>query len=285
MRIGFLGLGIMGRGMVNNLLRHDYDVVVWNRTKSVAETAFPNVACCDSPAALAKLADVVLCCVSGPPAVDQVLYGNDGVCAAAGNGKIYIECSTIGPEQAATNEARLREQGIVMLAAPVTGSRLGAENGTLLFMTGGPAELSEQAKPILLSMGERIVHCGTVAQAFVVKLANNTLVSFMLQGLCEGALAIGKNEVPLRTWLEVVNHSQLASKFLSFKGEALANRDFSTHFALELLLKDQNLMLNHIERDGSRLPALRAIRDVFQSAMSQGLGSDDMVGVIRSLER
>jgi 3-hydroxyisobutyrate dehydrogenase-like beta-hydroxyacid dehydrogenase len=285
MRIGFLGLGIMGRGMVSNLLRHNYDVVVWNRTQTVAEAAFPNIVRCESPAALAGLADVIICCVSGPTAVDQILYAHDGVCAAATRGKIYIECSTIGPEQASTNETRLQEQGVRLLAAPVTGSKLGAENGTLLFMSGGSAELSEQTRPILLSMGERVIHCGSVAQAFVVKLANNTLVSFMLQGLCEGALALDKDQVPLQTWLEVVGHSLLGSKFYAFKGQALANRDFSTHFALELLLKDQNLMLNHVERGGMRLPALRAIRDVFQEAMHQGLGSDDMLGVIRCLEK
>jgi 3-hydroxyisobutyrate dehydrogenase-like beta-hydroxyacid dehydrogenase len=285
MRIGYIGLGIMGTGMVNNLAQKGHEVCVWNRTAAKAREAFPQLAHSRSPQELAAASEVVIACVSGPDAVENVLFAHDGVAAAARPGLVYIECSTIGPEQATSNAARLSQLGMQMLAAPVTGSKLGAQNGTLLFMTGGPDSLRQTLEPVLLCMGERVIHCGNVAQAFAVKLANNSLVSFMLEGLCEGATVIEKSGVPLRIWLDVIRSSVLASKFYDFKGDALLRRDFSTNFSLDLLLKDQTLMLDYATKSLARMPGLATIREVFQQGQLEGLGAGDMLGIVRLLER
>ncbi len=284
MRVGFIGLGIMGSGMISNLVQKGHQVEVWNRTAQKAEASFPQLHCCASPRELTQRNEVVICCVSGPDAVERVLFGPDGV-AAAESPTILIECSTIGPDQAAENASRLEECGAQMLAAPVTGSKLGARNGTLLFMTGGSDALRQQLEPLLLCMGERVVHCGSVAQAFAVKLANNALVSFMLQGLCEGATVVQKAGIDLATWLAVIGQSVLACRFHEMKGDALLRRDFSTHFSLDLMLKDQILMLDFAAKNSVLMPGLTAIRDVFRSGQADGLGADDMVGIIRLLER
>jgi 3-hydroxyisobutyrate dehydrogenase-like beta-hydroxyacid dehydrogenase len=284
MRIGFIGIGIMGRGMVKNLIARGYDVTLWNRTPATPMALFPGHAVKSTPAELAACSDVVISCVSGPGAVEQVIQGKGGVLEAANPALTYVECSTIGPDQAEKVGLLLSDRGTAMLAAPVTGSRLGAENGTLVFMTGGNQELSVKLEPLLLSMGQRVIHCGSVSQAFLVKLANNTLVSFMLEGLCEGAVALSRGSVPLRTWLEVIQSSVLSSKFYEFKGEALIARDFSTHFALDLLAKDQNLMLEQAVRNHVPMPGLAAVREVFRSGQAQGLGGEDMSGVVRVLE-
>jgi 3-hydroxyisobutyrate dehydrogenase len=284
MRIGYIGLGIMGTGMVNNLVRKGHEVRVWNRTLTKAQSTFPQLPCTASPQELANSSDVVIACVSGPDAVERVLFAADGVVAAARQGLTYVECSTIGPEQATSNATRLAAAGVQMLAAPVTGSKLGAQNGTLLFMTGGSDSLRQTLEPMLMSMGERVIHCGSVGQAFAVKLANNSLVSFMLEGLCEGAAVIEKSGVPLRVWLDVIKSSVLSSKFYDMKGDALSRRDFSTHFSLDLLLKDQTLMLEYAARNSSRMPGLAAIREVFQQGHAAGHGAEDMVGIARQFE-
>src|SRR5664280_343795 len=284
MRVGFIGLGIMGRGMVKNLVANGHEVRLWNRTVTTAEKLFPGLIFASSPAELVRGTEVVISCVSGPDAVERVIFAEDGVLTATRPAMTYIECSTIGPEQAARIEGRLNASGADMLAAPITGSKLGAQNGTLVFMTGGSDELSARMKPLLMSMGEHLIHCGSVPQAFVMKLVNNSLVSFMLEGLCEGVVALSKNDVPLRKWLEVMQTSILSSKFYALKGDALATRDFSTHFSLDLLVKDQSLMLDLASRSRVPMPGLSAIREVFRGGQAQGLGGDDMAGVVRVLE-
>jgi 3-hydroxyisobutyrate dehydrogenase len=274
----------MGRGMVRNLVDKGCQVAVWNRTPAVAQTYFPSLSMPSSPAELAANVDVLVTCVADPAAVDRVVFSTDGVCTTARPGFTYVECSTIGPEQAERVAATLRVKGADMLAAPVTGSKLGAENGTLLFMTGGSAEVNARIEPVLLTMGERVIYCGSIGQAFVVKLVNNALVSFMLEGLCEGAVALSKAGIPLRTWLQVIQNSAMASKYYAFKGEALAKRDFSTHFSLGLLAKDQDLMLEQASTTLVSMPGLSAIREVFRSAQAQGYQAEDIAGVVRVLE-
>jgi 3-hydroxyisobutyrate dehydrogenase len=284
MRIGFIGLGIMGRGMVKNLVLHGHEVCVWNRTRETAKKLFPQLRSLTSPAELAANSDMVISCVSVPEAVEQVLLGPDGVCRATPAPALHVECSTIGPAQGARLERELAGFGIEMLAAPVTGSRLGADAGTLIFIAGGAAASCSRIEPVLSSMGRRVIHCGTVAQAFAVKLANNGLVSFMLQGLCEGSVVLSRNAVPMQTWLEVVQASVLGSEFYAQKGKALATRDFSTHFSLDLLLKDQTLLLEQAHRDRVPMPGLAAIREIFRAGQARGLGAEDMAGVVRVLE-
>ncbi len=284
MRIGFIGVGIMGRGMVKNLIDNGHNVTLWNRTEDTPRALFPGLAVKSNPAELAACTDVVMSCVSGPDAVQQIIFGPSGILEAANPSLTYVECSTIGPNQAERIRAQLAERGTPMLAAPVTGSRQGAENGTLVFMTGGDKDLSLKLEPLLMSMGQRVIHCGSVTQAFLVKLVNNTLVSFMLEGLCEGAVALSQGAVPLRTWLEVIQSSVLSSKFYELKGQTLASRDFSTHFSLDLLVKDQNLMLEQAVHNHVSMPGLAAISEVFRSGQAQALGSEDMSGVVRVLE-
>lgn len=284
MRIGFIGVGIMGRGMVKNLVSHGHEVMLWNRTPETARRLFPALSVSKSPAALAECVDLVIACVSGPDAVDEITLGRDGISRASRPPRLYIESSTIGPAQATRLEQALKSVGTSVLAAPVTGSRLGAEAGTLVFMTGGPLESCVQIEPILLSMGKQVIHCGTVAQAFTVKLANNSLVSFMLEGLCEGSVVLEKSSIAIDTWLKVIQASVLSSEFCALKGRALATRDFSTHFSLDLLVKDQTLMLEKAHSDGVEMPGLASIRDVFREGQVRGFGAADMASVIRVLE-
>jgi 3-hydroxyisobutyrate dehydrogenase-like beta-hydroxyacid dehydrogenase len=285
-RIGFAGLGLMGSRMARNFLDKGWPLTVWNRTPDRCEAlAKAGARVARTPRELAEASDVVVACVADPAAVERVIFPEDGVLAAARPGFRYVETSTISPELARRIAEALRAAGADMLEAPVTGSKMGAEKGTLLLMTGGRREVHEELMPVMMAVGARAIHCGDVGQASVMKLVGNTIISFMLEGLCEGVVVGRKAGLPLETILEVVQASGFASPYFPFKGAAIAKRDFDTHFSIDLLVKDQTLMLAEAAARRAPMPGLAAIREVFQSARAQGWGDEDIAAVVKVLEK
>lgn len=284
-RIGFVGLGIMGSGMVKNLVKKGYAVSVWNRTPERARALGVELTVARSPKELAETSDVVITCVSDPQAVERVVFAEDGVLAGARPGFRYLECSTVSVELVQRIAVAFAERGAASLEAPVTGSKLGAENGTLLFMTGGPRALHDELEPLMLAMGSRAIHVGESGQGALVKLIGNSLISFMLAGLCEGFVVAERAGLSFEKVLEVVMASGYQSPYFTFKGNAIRARDFSTHFSIDLLVKDQSLMLDEAARARVPLPGLAAIREVFQAARAQGLGEEDIAAVFKTFQR
>jgi len=178
----------------------------------------------------------------------------------------------------------LRARGADMLEAPMTGSKTGAEKGTLLFMTGGARAVHDELMPVMMAIGSKAIHCGEIGQASVVKLIGNTIISFMLEGLCEGLVVGRKAGLSIETMLEVIMASGYASPYFTFKGGAIARRDWDTHFSIDLLVKDQGLMLDEAGARGAPMPGLAAIREVFQAARAQGFGAEDIAAVVKALE-
>lgn len=285
-RIGFAGLGLMGSRMARNFLDKGFPLTVWNRT---AERCRPLAAAgakvARTPWELAEHADVVVCCVADPAAVERVVFAEDGVLGAARLGLRYLETSTISPELARRVAEALRERGAEALEAPVTGSKLGAERGTLLLMTGGGREVHEELMPIMMAIGTRAIYCGETGQASVMKLIGNALISYMLEGFCEGLLVGQRAGLSIETMTEVIMASGYSSPYYTFKGAAIAKRDFDTHFSIDLLVKDQTLMLAEAAARRVPMPALAAIREVFQSARAQGWGGEDIAAVVKALEK
>ena len=285
-RIGFAGLGLMGSRMALQFLAKGFPLTVWNRTvERCAPLAAAGARVAGSPRELAEASDVVVACLADPPAVERLMFAGDGVLAAARPGLRYLECSTISPDLMRRVAAALRAKGADALEAPVTGSRLGAEKGSLLLMTGGRIEVHDELMPVMMAVGNKAIHCGDIGQASVVKLIGNTLISFMLEGLCEGIVVGRKAGLSIETILEVVMASGFASPYYTFKGGAIARRDFEQHFSIDLLVKDQTLMLAEASASCTPLPGLAAIREVFQAARAQGLGQEDIVAVVKALER
>jgi 3-hydroxyisobutyrate dehydrogenase len=284
-RIGFAGLGIMGRGMAKNLAAKGYPVRVWNRTPGRVNELGEGVTGAPTPKALAEGSDVIVTCVSDPVAVERVVFAEDGVLAGAKPGLRYVECSTVSPELVRRVSHAFEGRGCGMIEAPMTGSKMGAEKGTLLFMVGGPTALVQELEPVLLAMGSRAIHCGPIGQGALMKLIGNSMISFMLEGLCEGLVVAQKGGLPVKTVLEVIAASGFASPYYQFKGNAIAGRDFDPHFSIDLLVKDQSLMLGEAAAQRTPLPGLAAIREVFQSARAQGLGQEDIGAVVKALER
>jgi 3-hydroxyisobutyrate dehydrogenase len=285
-RIGFAGLGLMGSRMARCLLDKGLPLTVWSRTAERCEPlAKAGAKVARSPRDLAEHSEVVVSCVADPAAVERVVFAEDGVLGAARPGFRYLETSTISSELSRRVAEALRARGADALEAPVTGSKLGAEKGTLLFMTGGRREVHEELMPVMMAMGSKAIYCGETGQASVVKLIGNTLISFMLEGLCEGILLGRKAGLSIETLLEVVMASGYSSPYYAFKGGAIARRDFDTHFSIDLLVKDQTLMLAEAASHRLPLPGLAAIREVFQAARGQGYGQEDIVAVVKALEK
>jgi len=285
-RIGFAGLGLMGQRMAPHFLTKGYSLTVWNRSADKCEALRQKGASvAATPKALAAASDVVFACISDPAAVERLVFADDGLIHGVRAGFRYVETSTISPDLTKKVDAALQAKGAAMLEAPVTGSKNGAANAALLLMTGGSRDVHDELLPLLQVIGSKAIYCGPMGSASFVKLIGNTYISFMLEALAETSVLAKKAQIPLETVLEVVMASGFASPYYNFKGGALIKRDFDQHFSIDLLVKDQNLMLAEAASLAATMPGLVAIRDVCQAARDQGHGQDDIIGVVKVLER
>jgi 3-hydroxyisobutyrate dehydrogenase len=284
-RVGFLGMGLMGSRMARNLVRKGFPVTVWNRTRPRAEALVADGArVASTPAELMAEVEVACTCLSTPAVLEAVVAGPDGLFSRARAGQLLIDFSTISPDLARSLESRARALGLDFVEAPVTGSKNGAEKGTLLLMVGGTAEAVARCAPVFQAVGEKAVHCGPVGAAAQVKLAGNALIAAMLQALSEGMLLATKAGVDPAKLLEVVQASGFRSPYFEFKGAALLKRDFSTHFAIDLMFKDLTLFLETAAALRVPTPLAAATREVYALARAAGKGEQDIGAVITTYE-
>jgi 3-hydroxyisobutyrate dehydrogenase-like beta-hydroxyacid dehydrogenase len=285
-RVGFAGLGLMGVRMARQFVDKGFPLAVWSRDAKKAEPLVAKGAKqTKTPKELAEASDVVVACVADPAAVERVVFAEDGVLAGARPGFRYVETSTVSPALTKRLADAFRAKGADALEAPMTGSKNGADKGTLLFMCGGKKSTFDELQPVLMAMGTKAVYCGEMGAGATVKLIGNTFITFMLEALSECSVIAKKAGVPLETMLEVVQSSGFASPYYNFKGQALLKRDFEQHFSIDLLVKDQGLMLAESHSLRASMPGLGAIREVFEAARGQGLGQEDIGAVVKVLER
>jgi 3-hydroxyisobutyrate dehydrogenase len=284
-RVGFAGLGIMGSRMASNLLAKGHAVAVYNRSPGPAQALSRKGAeIAADPAALAQRSEVVFTCLSDPPAVRAVYLAERGLVAGLEGGARCVDTSTIAPALARELAAACQAKGAGFLECPVTGSKQGAEDGSLLLMTGGPRKLHDELEPLLLCIGKRAIYVGETGAAAAMKLLGNTLISFMLEGLAE-VLTLGRKEgLAPEQILEVVQASGFSSPYWAFKGGAMARRDFATHFSLDLLHKDQALALAEGAAHRVPMPGLAAVHQVVSASRALGLGGEDIAALVKALE-
>lgn len=275
----------MGSGMASNLASKGHTLTVWNRTRARASALEARgVRWAASPRALAEGAEVVCTCVADPRALEAVSTGPEGFLAGLASGALMIDFSTVGPDATRALDAQCRQRGARFLEAPVTGSKNAAAAGTLLLMCGGSEETFAAAAPVLGAVGAKAIRVGEVGQGAHMKLVGNLIIAHMLEGLAEGcALAAGAG-ISIDKVLEVVQSSGYASPYWDFKGKALAARDFSTHFSVDLMHKDLTLALTAADALGVPVPGTAAIREVYQLARRRGLGRADIISTATVLE-
>jgi 3-hydroxyisobutyrate dehydrogenase len=279
MRVAFVGLGIMGSRMAANLLAKGHELVVHNRSRARAEPLLAAGAVwAGSPRAAATTAGLeVLCtCVADPAAMEEIAFGAEGFLAGLSAGARVVDFSTLSPPLIRRVGAAVAAGGGALLESPMTGSKNAAQAGTLLLMCGGDRALFDGLQPLLAAVSAKSIYVGALGQATQVKLIGNVFIAHMLEALSEGAALAAGAGIPLAKLLEVVQSSGYASPFWDFKGKALAERDFATHFSVDLMHKDLTLALASAHDQRIPMPGTAAIREVYQLARAQGRGGDDI---------
>jgi 3-hydroxyisobutyrate dehydrogenase-like beta-hydroxyacid dehydrogenase len=283
-RIGFIGLGIMGSRMAANLQRAGFEVTVWNRTTRTAEdwAAEHGGSVAQSPAALAGEVDIVFTMVVDGPQVSELLLGPDGVAEGAAAGLLCVDCTTIGQAAALEIGAGLRERGLRLLDAPVTGSLPGARDGTLLIMIGGEAADVAEAQPAFEAMGKTILHVGPLGAGQAIKVISNSVAVATAATVAEGLLAGKAAGVDLYSLVAVMEGGAASSRMLTLKQEPMRTHDFTPLFRLAHMIKDVELCLG-----ASPIPfesAQRALADM-RAAEDLGHGDEDFAALLVSVEQ
>lgn len=280
--MGFLGLGIMGAPMARNLKKKGFEVVVWNRTPEKAKALEADgIRVAASPAALAEQVDAFCTCVADPKALSETA---SALFETARRGQLFIDFSTVSVELVRSLAQSFEALGVDFADAPVTGSRGGAEAGTLVIMTGCSAQVLERARPLFDAVGSKTVHCGEVGAGTQVKLAGNALIAGMLQSFSEGMLLTKRAGVDPRKLLEVVQASGFRSPYFEFKGKALLERDFATNFSIDLMHKDLSLFVENAAQHRVPTPSAASVRETYNLARAAGLGEKDITAVITAFE-
>jgi 3-hydroxyisobutyrate dehydrogenase len=283
--IGFIGLGIMGRGMSHNLLKAGFDVRVWNRTAArMAELVTAGATAATSPADVAAHSDIIIVCVSDTPDVEAVILGENGVIQGARPGSLVVDMSTISPKATEALASRLAEKKVAMLDAPISGGSEGAVKGTLSIMVGGAGEQFRRALPVFQAMGKTITHVGGHGAGQMVKLVNQILVVGTMQAVSEALLFAQAGGLDLEQCLTAVAGGAAGSWMLSNRGPQLLARDWRPGFTIDLQQKDLRLVLQAADQMGLPLLGTSLIFQLYRSLQQQGLGSEGNHALVKALE-
>ncbi len=283
--VGFIGLGIMGRGMAANLLKAGFELFVWNRTaEKMTALVAAGATAADNPANLAARSDVIITCVSDTPDVEAVILGENGVIHGVGEGKLVIDMSTISPQATRRIAARLAEKGVAMLDAPMSGSSEGAEQGTLSIMVGGTAKDVERAMPIFQAMGKTIAHIGGQGDGQSAKIVNQILVVGNTLAMGEALLFGQAAGLDLEKTLAAVTQGAAGSWMLSNRGPQILKRDWRPGFTIDLQQKDLRLALGAADQLGTPLMGTAIIFNLYRTLQARGLGKQGNHALIKALE-
>jgi 3-hydroxyisobutyrate dehydrogenase len=284
-RIGFIGLGIMGRGMSHNLLKAGFEVGVWNRTAARVEALVEaGATTAASPSELAAQSDIIITCVSDTPDVQAVILGDEGVIHGVRPGSLVIDMSTISPQATREIAAALNQKGAHMLDAPISGGSEGAANGTLSIMVGGEADQFERAMPAFQAMGKAITHVGDTAAGQTVKLVNQILVVVTMLGVSEALLFAQAGGLDLQKTLDAVSQGAAGSWMLSNRGPQVLDRDWRPGFTIDLQQKDLRLVLEAADQMGVPSLATSTVFNLYRTLQAQGLGGDGNHALVKALE-
>jgi 3-hydroxyisobutyrate dehydrogenase-like beta-hydroxyacid dehydrogenase len=285
-KIGVIGLGLMGRPMAANLLKAGHSLTIWNRTASRAQdlvTAGAKLAA--NPREVATASEILITMVSDPPALEEVLWGqegkNDGALEGLKPGSTYIDCSTISPALVKKIVAYCAERKIKFLDAPVTGGDWGAREGTLMFMIGGDAETFREVEPILGVMGKKWFHLGPNGAGQIIKLAMNALLALQINAMAEGLALVTKAGLRGEQLFEVMQSSMARSGVLDVKVPLMLKGDFKPSFPLRLMHKDLSLALDLANQLGVALPATAASREIYNYVKGEAQEDLDYSAIIR----
>ena len=282
MRVAFLGLGIMGRSMAANLVKAGHEVSVWNRS---AGKQVDGARVAVSPAEAARGAEVVWMCVSDTAAVERVLFSADGVESVLAPEMIVADSSTIAPSATRKFAERVRARGADYVDAPMTGSKVAAESGQLIFITGGEEATLARLEPLFNAMGKKVLHMGPTGHGQSAKLGGNLMIALMFEGFAEALTLTSKLGVPRERFMELVNASMIRSGVSDYKAPFVLRHDFSPNFPLRLMHKDIHLALDAAREARVKLPGLETVGEIYEVATEEGSADLDYAATIALLEK
>ena len=276
----------MGYPMARNLARAGHQVAVWSNTGTKAHqlASEEKAIACASPKQVAEQADFIFACVGDTRMSEEVFTGANGVIAGARPGTVAADASTISPTASRGIAEKLSAKGIHFLDVPCTGSTPGATNGTLTFMIGGDETVFEKTKPYLEVMGKQFYYCGGPGLGLQAKLTQNLILANLMQAFNEGLVLSTKGGISPDLMLDILDHSAAKSGLIAFKAPFVFRRDFTTNFSTKWMHKDIGLALGLAQELGLPMPMTSLTEQVFQAAIAEGYGEDDMCSTIRVME-
>lgn len=284
-RIGFIGLGIMGKPMAKNLLAAGYPLTVYNRSAaSVRELAAQGARPAASAREVAAQSDVVITMLPDSPQVREVLAGTDGVLEGAGAGTLLIDMSTISPVVARELAEQARSRGVGMLDAPVSGGDVGARNATLSIMAGGSQDDFNRALPIFERLGKTIVHVGASGAGQVVKACNQIVVALTIEAVSEALVLGSRAGVDPATILQVLSGGLAGNKVMEVRGRNFLEHDFTPGFKVALHAKDLGIALATGREYGVPLPVTGLVDTMLRALQQRGQGEQDHSALLTVLE-
>lgn len=285
-RVGFIGLGIMGKPMAFHLLEAGYPLTVFNRSKgSQNELVAAGAASGESPRDVAGRSDVVITMLPDSPDVERVVLGTDGVLEALRPNGLIVDMSTVLPSLARDIHDKAKQKGCAALDAPVSGGQVGAQNATLSIMAGGPAEAFERARPIFEKMGKNIIHAGEAGAGQVTKAANQIVVAVTIAAVSEALVLAAKAGVNPSKVREALLGGFAQSRILDLHGTRMLQRNFQPGFKTTLHRKDMAIVLNTARESGMALPMSAAVAELMNALIANGGGELDHSALVTVFEK
>lgn len=277
----------MGYPMARHLLDAGHEVALWSHTAAKANELAKHGQgrFCTTPREVAESADCMFLCVGDTAMSEQVVAGAEGLVYGLRRDAVVADCSTVSPSASRALAAQVNEKGAHFLDAPCTGSKPGAEGGTLTFMVGGEQPVFEGARTFFEPMGKNLYYCGSQGLGLHAKLTQNLILSNLLQAINEGLVLSTKAGVDPNLMLEILNNSAAKSGLLAFKAPFIFRRDFATNFSVKWMHKDIGLMLESANELEVPLPLTAITQQMFRAAIASGYGEEDICGTIRVLEQ
>lgn len=285
MKVGFIGLGIMGKPMSKNLLKAGYELVVLAKNKGAAELAAAGAALADTPKAVAEKADIIITMLPNSPQVKEVVLGSDGVIEGASPGCVLVDMSSIAPLASQEIAGKLAEKGIHMLDAPVSGGEPKAIEGTLSVMVGGSKEVFDKCFDVMKAMAASVVRTGDIGAGNVAKLANQIIVAINIAAMSEALVLAAKVGVEPELVYQAIRGGLAGSTVLDAKAPLVMDRHFEPGFRINLHMKDLSNVLETSEEAGVPLPLTSSVMKMMQELQADDMGDCDHSSLIRYYEK
>lgn len=286
MKIGLIGLGIMGKPMSKNLIKAGYDLTVMDRNQSaVAEVVAAGAKSAPTAKAIAEQADIIITMLPNSPHVKEVVLGENGILEGAKAGSIFIDMSSIAPLVSRELSVKLAEKGVEMLDAPVSGGEPKAIDGTMSVMVGGKQEVFDKCYPVMKAMAGSVVRAGEVGAGNITKLANQVIVALNIAAVSEALVLASKAGVEPELVYQAIRGGLAGSTVLDAKAPLMMDRKFDPGFRINLHIKDLNNALETAHEIGAPLPLTASVMEMMQALRVDDMGDADHGSIVRYYEK